>query len=463
MKQFYTVLFSVFFITSSPSLYAQCSSSSSNPSVDAADWDWDETIEKNFNAARRWEEGNLGLTPNCLGNMAPPTVGWNNLNYDQLVLYIHNSERVARDSLPLYGVETNLDEVAQAHSEWMLENNVFSHAGDPAFGENRTYNICDPDCVNDCSSKCIEQNGSSPYKRIRSKPILNNYQWAAENIFFRSENLSNSVVASMVYGFIYQDGPGWGHRKNILRNYTNNWGDSGSEGFIGVGVYEGNNYSYCGICGASWHATLLTIDYYDPFPSPSSGYTFNTIYTDIQSAALPIEFVDFYSKKMPEQVELSWVTASEENCDYFVVQRSADMKEFEDLCDVEALRDSNDIKEYSYIDEKPLAGTNYYRLKYYDNDGRYQLSDVVSEYFEVDLAAKVFPNPFKDRFNIEGLDAADKYSIEVLDINGKVVYDLDIISGNSTLEIDLSGYDTGLYFVNIQGGYTEKTYKILKY
>ncbi len=452
MKHFYLVLFSIFFIPSSPGLYSQCSSG--NPSQNAPYWNFNKSIGENYNAARRWEEGNRNLTPNCLGNMTPPSNGWNSLNYDELVLYIHNSERAARGLDPVYGVQKELDNVSQLHSDWMLANGVFSHTGDPAFGTTRTYKSC--------NSGCVDQNGSFFADRIKSETILNNYQWAGENIASTSRSLSKAVIAERVYAFIYRDlSSDWGHRENILLNYTDNWGDSGSEGFIGVGVSEGSNYHRCGSCSSNSHRTLLTVDYYDP-KSFAPGYTFNTTYSDIESAALPIEFVDFYSKKMPEQVELSWVTASEENCDYFVVQRSTDMKEFEDLCDVEALRNSNDIKEYSYIDENPLAGTNYYRLKYYDNDGRYQLSDVVSEHFYVDLA-KIFPNPFKDRFNIEGLDVADKYSIEVLDVNGRVVYNLDFAAGNSTMEIDLSGYNTGLYFVNIKGGYIEKTYKILKY
>ncbi len=453
MKHFYTVLFIVFFITSSPSLYAQCSGG--NPSIDAPAWDFNKTIDENFNAARRWEEGNRNLDLDCLGNMNPPCGGWSSLNYDQLVLYIHNSERVARDSLPLYGVEKDVDEVAQAHSDWMLANNVWGHGGDPTLGSNLKYKSC--------NSNCGDENGSSPFDRMLKRTILNNWEAMAENIAFTSRSLSNDVIASMVYLFIYRDlSSNWGHRENILKDYSDNWGDSGSEGFIGVGVSEGNNYRRCSNGCSSGHATLLTVDYYNPdFSTP--GYTFNTKHTDVtECTTLPFELVDFYSKKMPEQVELSWITASEENCDYFVVQRSADMKAFEDLCDVEALGNGDGVKEYSYIDEKPLAGINYYRLKYYDNDGRYQLSDIVSEHFEVDLA-KVFPNPFKDRFNVEGLDVAEKYSIEVLDVNGRIVYNVDLAAGNSTTEIDLSDYNTGLYFVNIKATYTEKVYKILKY
>lgn len=136
-----TTLFLVLFIAYN--LNSQCGGS--DPTINAPGWDYGETNEKNYNDARRWEEINLSLTTNCLGDMVEPSIGLSNMSEEAIALYIHNSERVARGELPLYDVETNLDNVAESHSAWQITNGVFDHGGDSALGSAENYKFCS-DC-----------------------------------------------------------------------------------------------------------------------------------------------------------------------------------------------------------------------------------------------------------------------------------------------------------------------------
>ena len=68
--------------------------------------------------------------------------------------------------------------------------------------------------------------------------------------------------------------------------------------------------------------------------------------------------------------------------DYFIVLRSTDNKSFEMIDKVPAVGRKPDSQYYSINDNKPVAGTSYYRLKEVDKDGNFYLSTIVSVKFD---------------------------------------------------------------------------------
>lgn len=69
----------------------------------------------------------------------------------------------------------------------------------------------------------------------------------------------------------------------------------------------------------------------------------------------------------------------------------------------------------------------------------------------------VYPNPVQDRLFIQS--ATDDFdSISISDINGRVVNSLKIVSN----EIDVSGLQSGMYFLNIQSSEGKLTKKFIK-
>lgn len=289
MKKY--LIFTIISMLFTNSLLSQCSGG--DPSTNAPNWDYGETIEKNYNDARRWEENDQGLSANCLGDMVAPNVGWSNMNEESTALYIHNSERKARGELPLYDVESNLDNVAQAHSNWQINNGVFDHGGDPTLGSNNDYKLC-----SDCNTLIT---GSSPFDRMDQNATLQGQaEWRSENIGIRVTSASSlaDFVPERMYAFIYRDtGSAWGHRHAVLHTFNNNWGSSNTEGFIGVGIQEGSNFDMCQFgCDDNWNlAKILTIDYYDPLGN-ATGFTFK---------GLPIELLEFSATLQSEKVLIS--------------------------------------------------------------------------------------------------------------------------------------------------------------
>jgi len=438
----------IYTFTQAIGVYGQCFEEELNS--DAPNWDYGKTIEQNYNDARRWEETNLGLTANCLGNMVEPSVGWAGMNEESTALYIHNSEREARGKLPLYDVESNLDNVAQTHSQWQIDNGVFSHGGDPALGSDGSYKLC-----SDCNTS---NTGSDPFERINHDPPLkDNADWKNENIGIRVTSGSSlaDFVPERIYAFIYRDaGSGWGHRNTVFYDFNNDWGDANTEGFIGVGLADGTDFDICQFgCDDNWNlARILTIDYYDPKGS-ASGFTFK---------GLPIRLLSFDAKAKGDEIYISWSTMSETNNDYFLVEKSPDGVDFEELSKINSKGDSKSLQEYSCIDQNPYNGINYFRLKQVDFDGKSQYSKIISVVVEQSDFAAISPNPFNDYVVVNSNFSQENNKIQIIDIKGNVVYNSTLPTGKNNTKIYLPGLKSGIYFMKIYNSNFKKTLKLIK-
>ena len=115
-------------------------------------------------------------------------------------------------------------------------------------------------------------------------------------------------------------------------------------------------------------------------PGPIAGTNANERACDVlvgTCAPLPVELILFSATAKARQgVALHWETASEKNSQSFIVERSIDGKAFRDLRTVAAAGSSLVRITYDLMDEQPLPGTNYYRLRQVDLDGTATYSPV---------------------------------------------------------------------------------------
>ena len=110
---------------------------------------------------------------------------------------------------------------------------------------------------------------------------------------------------------------------------------------------------------------------------------------------LPVTLVDFEAVANGDVVRVNWSTLHEFNNNYFVVERSADGKTFEEIERIEGAGNSYDRLDYSIIDHNPLLHYSYYRLKQVDYDGAFSYSKLEAVYFGDEEIADyvIFPNP----------------------------------------------------------------------
>jgi hypothetical protein len=150
---------------------------------------------------------------------------------------------------------------------------------------------------------------------------------------------------------------------------------------FGVPCESLNDASVIGVSSyAPLSETLLTPSVVDPgfvptFGQPVVPYTFDI--DDCGMEPLPIELVAWDALKEGSIVHLSWVTATEQENDHFTIERSSDGVTFEDVLRIEGAGNSTTQRRYDAVDEKPLSGVSYYRLRQTDWNGTQTVSEVV--------------------------------------------------------------------------------------
>lgn len=160
-------------------------------------------------------------------------------------------------------------------------------------------------------------------------------------------------------------------------------------------------------------------------------------------------------------VDVQWITTSQTNSDYFVVERSSDAKEFAAIGTEQAAGTNETTLKYSLIDEQPYEGVTYYRLVEVDDQGSKTYSNVVSVFAEpAELDFVVFPNPAADQFNVM-VDASEvgAATLKLFDQTGAEVLVQDITRAQQSFA--LNDLPTGMYFVTLINGTQMKTHKLL--
>ena len=167
---------------------------------------------------------------------------------------------------------------------------------------------------------------------------------------------------------------------------------------------------------------------------------------------LPVTGLELTAQKQQETIELKWQTKSELNNDYFVAERSADGRNYENLGTVAA---SNNIRggNYQLTDIKPLHGDNFYRVKQVDKNGAFVYSKVV----RVNMSGTsngfyVVQNPVNDVLilNISTAEA-QKVQLIVRDAAGRTILhsEQQVAAGTSNCRMPVDKLSQGAYFISV--------------
>lgn len=172
---------------------------------------------------------------------------------------------------------------------------------------------------------------------------------------------------------------------------------------------------------------------------------------------LPIELLSFVGEHKNRVNKLYWNCASENNNDYFTIERSSDGKNWTVLTTVDGAGYSQSLTHYSTIDPMPLMGINYYRLMQTDFDGtkrKYKTISISTEVEIENLFSDVYPNPTDNSFyfNYGGKDFKSMIEVSVYNTAGQLMISNSFDTFNSTqsIEIETSELPTGIYYVSIK-------------
>lgn len=183
---------------------------------------------------------------------------------------------------------------------------------------------------------------------------------------------------------------------------------------------------------------------------------------------LPIELISFTSEEKNNSIDISWKTATENNSDYFELQKSFDGISFTKLAKIKAAGNSHTLKEYLSKDEKKINTQLYYRLKIVDLDNTYKYSPIITPQNSLNelnnLIAYVddFKNIIIDKTYILSNNIE---TINIINTNGKIIrnYTVQELKNSDNQKNSLSQTDLpiGIYLIQLIGPTSQKSSKII--
>ncbi|WP_430403624.1 PKD domain-containing protein [Fluviicola sp.] len=180
-------------------------------------------------------------------------------------------------------------------------------------------------------------------------------------------------------------------------------------------------------------------------------------------ASLPVGLVNFEATALDNNsVRLNWETSSEQDNDYFTVERSLSGSDgWEAIGIISGAGNSETPNYYSMMDHLPLSGVSYYRLKQTDYNGQERIHEMESVYIDIagvgDLV--LFPNPATDLVTVKG-DLVSLSTFKLMNAMGQDIR-LNVTSykqADGTLVLDISSLRSGVYMV--KNG--SKVYSLIK-
>lgn len=237
-------------------------------------------------------------------------------------------------------------------------------------------------------------------------------------------NVTNSLSSTFVSG---------SGKMVVTGTYTN---------ALGTNTFSGPSYVYGSSSG---------------FPAPPASGNQGTLqtndpglynYVNNSYVALPVTLLSFSATEDREGIRLNWATASEENNDYFTIERSYDGLQYSVLATIAGSGTSLIKTNYEHVDEHPYVGRSYYRLSQTDYDQTTTFYDVITALKKESQSVEPYPNPAIDKVSLDV--EPGNYIVQLTDRNGQLVPSSLLATGSEgRLTLQLSALDPNIYLMHL--------------
>lgn len=168
---------------------------------------------------------------------------------------------------------------------------------------------------------------------------------------------------------------------------------------------------------------------------------------------LPVHLLSFTAlQQTNNQIAIEWKTTNEINTDYFVVQRSNILTSFIDLQHVKAGGSNLGVMTYQIVDNNPLPGTSYYRLKQVDRDGKVTYSSIATIRVDNNATIVITPNPAHSVINVRMQSSkADHITLQITDLGGKILAlkQVMVTQGMNSITLPVNSLVQGTYILKV--------------
>ena len=167
---------------------------------------------------------------------------------------------------------------------------------------------------------------------------------------------------------------------------------------------------------------------------------------------LPVKLISFNAFCMDGSVKINWATATETNNDYFILEKSIDAKNFIQLAHIKGAGNSNKMLNYSFNDNEPLPGNQYYRLTQVDYNGQKEIFNISNANCNSSISDSYKAYYYNGKIYITiNSSTIEKMYIQLLDMTGRLVFsDLKQLNENTfTYNIPVEQLSKGIYILKL--------------
>ena len=174
-----------------------------------------------------------------------------------------------------------------------------------------------------------------------------------------------------------------------------------------------------------------------------------------QDVPLPVKLL-YFRAEVSSGVVLQWATASEIDNDYFAIERSENGIDYYQIATLLGNGTYDGLLEYEYVDKKPQAAVEYYRLKQVDFDGvsetfqpiRVEASGVLPEH-KISLYPSVVGN---GQLNITSDQPLYIHDLTVYSMKGGALMSVGHAEQNTmnTYLLDVNQLTSGVYILRLK-------------
>lgn len=174
---------------------------------------------------------------------------------------------------------------------------------------------------------------------------------------------------------------------------------------------------------------------------------------------LPVILSSFNAKVNNCTVNLDWTAEAQSGFKNYEVQYSSDGLKFQTIATITG---NVTNQKYTYENASSLHGTNYYRLKMTDQDGKFVFSKIISANLSCNGSVMmVYPNPVTNILNIVIPALQNDVTIgKLYNANGKLIFSGEMINGANT--INMEKFSKGIYLLKLKNKTETQNIKIIK-
>ncbi|MFK7922070.1 MAG: T9SS type A sorting domain-containing protein [Bacteroidia bacterium] len=195
----------------------------------------------------------------------------------------------------------------------------------------------------------------------------------------------------------------------------------------------------------------------------------NGIFDQDEGFSFPVEWLEFTAIQEGEDGLLTWVTASEEGNEYFVVERALENSPFRKIGEREALGESQSVATYTFTDPNIMqlgSAKLRYRIKQVDLDGVFSYSKVVQLNLTQNqvIFVNAYPNPVSDNLNLFVRSPQESsVQLSISNTRGQIVWRSQTQQKESLQQIDASKWASGVYYLRVESDTYSEVLKVVKH